>query len=552
MALVTHRNQSVNLHKFAMVPRADVPRSRFNRVHKHKTTFDAGYLIPIFVDEMVPGDTFSIHMTGFIRTASPMLYPLMDNLYATTFFFFMPNRLGWTNFVKMMGEQDNPGDSTSYTLPTCTSKAGGYDVNSLHDYFGLPTAGSPFGGASTFTHQNLPLRAYNQIYNAWFRSENLTNSLTKDVGDGPDTYTNYTLQRRLKRYDYINQALPWPQKGATAVSMPLGTSAPVKAFDQTTSLQILTPGDATTQHAWQARVLDSHMGYSGTAVTATRNATLDNAFAGIAGGLYADLSTATAASINALRLAFMTQALLEKKARGGTRYGEQVWQLFGVMNPDARLQRPEYIGGSTSPIIVNPTVQTSGTSASGTTTPLGQLSGVTTGVLGKGHGFTYSATEHGHVIGLICIDADLTYQQGVRRMWTRSTEYDFYTPGFAGLGEQTLRNDELYAQGSAGGSADAAAFGYVPRWDEYRFFPSLTTGLFRSTATGTLDAYHLAQKFTSLPTLNTSFMESNPPLDRVLAVSSQTGKQFIFDSYWQHSVSRPIPMYGVPATIGRF
>ena len=265
--------------------------------------------------------------------------------------------------------------------------------------------------------------------------------------------------------------------------------------------------------------------------------------------LYADLSAATAASINTFRLAIMTQAILERDARGGTRYTEMNYAHFGVQNPDARLQRPEYLGGTTSPITINPTVQTSGTSASGTTTPLGQLAGIVTGKAHAGHGFTYSATEHGHVIGIACIDADLTYQQGVRKMWNRQTRYDFYLPGFAGLGEQAILNREIYADGSAN---DTAAFGYIGRWDELRYFPSMITGLFRSTATGTLDAYHLAQKFTALPTLNSTFIQSTPPLDRVLAVSSQTGKQFLFDSFWQHNISRPLPMYGVPATLGRF
>lgn len=548
MALVTHKNKSVNLHKFAMTPRADVPRSRFNRVHKHKTTFDAGYLVPIFCDEMLPGDTFKIDMTAFVRTASSMLYPVMDNMYMTTFFFFVPNRLVWTNWVKMMGEQDNPGDSIAYTVPTCTSPAGGYAVNSLQDYLGLPTTGML--GANTFTHNNLIPRAYNLIYNAWFRSEDLQNSVVVDKDDGPDTATDYVLLRRGKRYDYITQALPWPQKGATTVTLPLGTTAPVK----TQAGDVVT--GAQTALSWNQT---SGAGKPGAAFTIGAAATTANT-AIIANtptlgtsiypsNLYADLSTATAASINTFRLAIMTQAILERDARGGTRYTEMNYAHFGVQNPDARLQRPEYLGGSTSNITVNPTVQTSGTSASGTTTPLGQLAGITTGIARGGHGFTYSATEHGHVIGIICVDADLSYQQGVRKMWNRQTRYDFYLPGFAGLGEQALLNRELYCDGSAN---DTLAFGFVPRWDELRYFPSMITGLFRSTAAGTLDAYHLAQKFTSLPTLNDTFIKSTPPLDRVLAVASQTGKQFIMDTYWEHNISRPLPMFGVPATIGRF
>ena len=538
--LVSHKNQSVNLHKFAMTPRADVPRSRFNRQHAYKSTFDAGYLVPIFVDEMLPGDTFSINMTGFLRTASSMLYPIMDNLKVTTFFFFVPNRLVWTNWVKMMGEQDNPSDSISYTVPTATCPAGGYAINSLQDYLGLPTVGQ-IAGANTFTHDNLICRAYNLIWNTWFRSEDLQNSVTVDKGDGPDTYSNYVLLKRGKRYDYFTQALPWPQKGATAVTMPLGTTAPVKG-DRTAPVNIVDGSGANQRNL--------------IATSGTQNVNLDNN-AGFSGnmyfansvGLYADLSAATAASINTFRLAIMTQSILERDARGGTRYTEMNYAHFGVQNPDARLQRPEYLGGSTSPIIINPTVQTSGTSASGTTTPLGQLAGLATGLANRGHGFTYSSTEHGHVIGLICVDADLNYQQGVRKMWKRQTRYDFYLPGFAGLGEQTILNYEIYADGSAN---DNTAFGYVPRWDELRYFPSMITGLFRSTASGTLDAYHLAQKFTALPTLNSTFIQSTPPMDRVLAIGSQTGKQFIFDSFWQHNISRPLPMYGVPATLGRF
>lgn len=533
----TGKQKSVNVHKFAMIPRHDVPRSRFNRQHGYKTTFDAGYLVPIFCDEMLPGDSFNVHMTGFLRTASALLYPIMDNLKLSTFFFFVPNRLVWTNWVKMMGEQDDPGDSISYTVPTATSPAGGYAVNSLQDYLGLPTAGML--GANTYTHNNLIPRAYNLIYNAWFRSEDLQDSLVVDKDDGPDTITDYVLRRRGKRYDYFTAALPNPQKGATAITMPLGTSAPVVPAGDGTPLFITTTSPGPYTMDTKAGGTDLQLSGGNPAENVKWHTTK----------LVTDLSTATAASINTFRLAIMTQAILERDARGGTRYTEMNYAHFGVQNPDARLQRPEYLGGATSSINVNPTVQTSGTSASGTTTPLGQLAGIVTGKAHAGHGFTYSATEHGHVIGIICIDADLTYQQGVRKMWNRQTRYDFYLPGFAGLGEQAILNRELYADGSAN---DIAAFGYIGRWDELRYFPSMITGLFRSTATGTLDAYHLAQKFTALPTLNTTFIQSTPPLDRVLAVSSQTGKQFIFDSFWQHNISRPLPMYGVPATLGRF
>lgn len=551
MAIPSFRQKSVNLHKFAMVPRSSIPRSRFNRQHKHKTTFDAGYLIPIFVDEMLPGDTFKINMTAFIRSASPMLYPVMDNMTLTSFFFFVPNRLVQTNWPKLMGEQDNPGDSISYTVPVTTSPAGGYALNSLQDYLGLPTAGML--GANTFTHDNLIPRAYNLIWNSWFRAQDIQNSVTVDKGDGPDTAANYILLRRGKRFDYITQALPWPQKGATAVSLPLGTSAPIKGLGVVTGTANVATGSNMIDSAGATIASGTRAWFTSTA-NIMGAVDFDNS-AGNAGtgnhrpNIYADLSAATSATINTFRLAIMTQAILERDARGGTRYVEMNWEHFGVMNPDARLQRPEYLGGSTAPIIINPTVQTSGTSASGTTTPLGQLSGITSSVARGGHGFTYSATEHGHVLGIICIDAELTYQQGVRKMWKRQTRYDFYLPGFAQLGEQALLNYELYCDGSAN---DILAFGYVPRWDELRYFPSMITGLFRSTAAGTLDAYHLAQKFTGLPTLNTTFMQSTPPLDRVLAVSSQTGKQFICDTFFEHSISRPMPMHNVPATLGRF
>jgi hypothetical protein len=523
-----------------MIPRAEIPRSKFQQQSTLKTAFDSGYLVPIYLDEVLPGDSVNLRMTAFARLATP-LFPVMSNMYIDTFFFFVPNRLVWTNWQRFMGERDpDPDSSIDYTIPTMTSPTGGYAVNSLQDYMGLPTAGQ-VDGSSTVTHSALFTRAYNLIYNEWFRDENLQDSVTVDKGDGPDTYTNYTLLRRGKRHDYFTSALPWPQKG-DAVTMPLGDKAYVK-YDDYQSYNTGVEGNFVL----------GMMDGGDNRVYQTSSATLNGTTVGLASNqvyhLYADLADATASTINAIRNSFQIQRLLERDARGGSRYTEIIRSHFGVVSPDARLQRPEYLGGGSAPIIVNPIAQQSATAATGTDTPLGTLGAVGTG-LADGHGFSQSFTEHGIIIGLASVRADLEYQQGLHRMWNRSTRYDFYFPVFAHLGEQAILNKEIYCDGTAN---DDGVFGYQERWADYRYRPSQVTGLMRSTSSGTLDAWHLAQNFASCPTLNNTFIEDNPPVERVVAVGAEAnGKQFIVDAFFDANKARPMPMYSVPGLVDHF
>jgi hypothetical protein len=531
-----HRNRSVNTHQFAMVPRADIPRSKFDAQKTHKTTFDAGYLIPVYVDEVLPGDTFNLKMTAFARLATP-LYPIMDNMTMDSFFFFVPNRLIWNNWQKFMGQQENPTDSISYIVPTQTSPTSGYAVGSLQDYMGLPTVGQLTTG-NTITHCAFWPRAYNLIWNEWFRDENLQTSVVVDKGDGPDTSTNYTLLRRGKRHDYFTSALPWPQKGAS-VTLPLGTSAPI-AWTGTTGISGQNVSVFSTVENANRNLVRKSNDFVSVYNTADT----------VGPALYADLSQATAATVNQLRQSFQIQKLLERDARGGTRYTEIIRSHFGVVSPDARLQRPEYLGGGSTPINVNPIAQTSATGQTGATTPLGNLAAMGT-ALAHNHGFTQSFTEHGVIIGMVSIRADLTYQQGLDRMWSRSTRYDFYFPAFATLGEQTILQKEIYATGNS--TADNTVFGYQERWAEYRYKPSKITSLFKSTSTGTIDAWHLAQKFTAAPTLNSTFIQDTPPVSRVVAVgAAANGQQFLFDSFFDVKMARPMPMYSVPGLIDHF
>ncbi len=520
---------------FSHIPKAEIPRSSFDRSCGHKTTFDAGNLIPIFVDEALPGDTFNCRMTAFARLATP-LFPFMDNMYLDSFFFAVPVRLLWDNFQKFNGEQTDPGDSTDFLVPTTTPPLGGYLAGSLSDHFGIPT--EIFG----LDHNVLHHRAYNLIWNEWFRDQNLQDSVIVNTGDGPDPSTNYEILRRGKRPDYFTSCLPWPQKGP-AVELPLGTTAPVLGIGKSNQIFVgpkvvyETEGTGTISYASSSEFRGDVSNESWYGEEDPDNPGFPN--------IRADLTNATAATINQLRQAFQIQKLYERDARGGTRYTEIIRSHFGVVSPDARLQRPEYLGGGSSPVNINPIAQTSESA----TTPQGTLAAQGTVTLNN-HGFTKSFTEHCVIIGMVSARADLNYQQGLARMWSRSTRWDFYWPALSHIGEQAVLNKEIYAQGTAGGTADDDVFGYQERFAEYRYKPSTISGEFRSNFATSLDTWHLAQDFSALPTLSASFIEDNPPVSRVVAVP--TAPQFLFDSFFSLKCARPMPTYSVPGLIDHF
>jgi hypothetical protein len=533
----------VPVSTFAMVPRADVPRSRFKTVHSYKTTFDAGVLVPFFVEEVLPGDSFQGDVTMFARMATP-IFPIMDNLHLETFFFFCPNRILWANWVKFMGEQDNPSDSINFLVPQVTAAAtNGFVPGGVADYFGLPVQNTLV--TATLSVNALPFRAYNMIFNEWFRDENLVNSAPEFTTDASQSENQYAIRRRGKRHDYFTSALPWPLKGGVSVSLPMAGNAIVRT---NATEQVTTAAPALRLRNAAGNIVAGNFPLNNEAGFLFRGAT--SVAAGAEGmfptNLVADLSTATGATINAMRLAVASQQFLEKDARGGTRYAELLRNHFGVTPQDFRLQRPEYIGGGSSMFQTQAIPQTSATGLTGGTTVIGSLGGTTVGT--GTHRFSYSAMEHGFIIGILNVRADITYQQGVHRMFTRQTRFDYYWPTFAFLGEQAIRQDEIYATGVP--AADTAVFGYQERWSEYRYRPSRITGKFRSYPTaGTLDAWHLAQAFATPPALNATFIEdvSDATVRRVVAAgSAANGQQFLLDSVWHISATRALPARSVP------
>lgn len=580
-------------NRFSQIPNSPIQRSVFDRSHDYKTTMDAGYLIPFFVDEVLPGDTFKLRVNAFVRM-NTLVAPFMDNVFMDTFFFFVPTRLVWDNWQRFCGEQKNPGDSTDFLIPSL-SGTNTFTNGSIFDYLGLPT-GVSLDPANTPINA-LPFRAYNLIYNEWFRDENLIDSISVPTTDGPDPISNYTLRKRTKRHDYFTSALPWPQKGPS-VEVGLTGNAPIVGFDFEHSWNItnnlnspqVTDGNGwvlgaplvipssdnqyiggqfvgsilhgNVARGWQSGNNSVVTGYpqitqqisddSSIGLTSLTGRNHPASFYSFSGAYvapsgkfepYADLSGVSAITINDFRQAFQIQKFYEKWARGGSRYTETLRVMFNVISPDARLQRPEYLGGTHSRVNVVPTAQTSSTDS---VSPQSNLSAF--GVLGdSAHGFNKSFVEHGYVIGLVCLRADITYQQGLNRMWSRRQLFDFYWPTLAHLGEQVVYNREIYTQGNAD---DNGVFGYQERYAEYRYKPSMITGKLRSTDDQSLDVWHLAQKFDSLPKLNQDFIEENPPINRVIAVQNEP--QFFADFWFDLKTSRPMPVYSVPGLVDHF
>jgi len=517
-----NRQPSVMSHDFSQVVGNTPQKSQFKRPYTFKGPIDFGKIYPFYVDEVVPGDVFNVNGSAVARLATP-IFPIQDGMYLDFHFFFCPNRLVWENWVKFQGERDDPSDSIDFTIPRVSAGGTGFGEESLFDYMGLPN-----DVASLAVNALIP-RSYQLIWNEYYRAQNVVDSLAVAKGNGPDTVTDYELLYRTKRADYFTRMNPAPQKG-DAVSVSLGGQAPVlgigtdSGFTGFTNKTVYETGGsgATTfaeasaaQTNWWIEEDINNSGYP---------------------GVYADLTDGSLITVDALREAVMLQQILELDMRAGSRYPEIIQAHWGIDVGDATMQRPELIGISTTPINVKPIPQTSETG----TSPQGNLAAVGYAEA-QNVGYTFAFKEHGHVLGLVSARADLTYQQGKRRMWDRQTRFDFYEPMTAHLGEQAVLSKELYCDGTAN---DDDILGYVPIWEDYRYIPSLIVGKYRSSSPTSLDAYHLAQDFATRPVLNEAFLQENPPIDRVVAVPTEPDLKL--DVYLNIMASRPMPVYGTP------
>lgn len=543
-----NRNSEYN---FAQNPQVGVSRSRFQRNSDSKTTFNTGDLIPIYLDEVLPGDTHQVDVACVMRMATP-IFPVMDNAYCDFYFFFVPNRLLWEHWKEFMGENKETAwtPKTEYSVPQVTAPAGGWEEGTLADYLGLPTK------VEGISVSALPGRAYGLIYNEWFRNQNVTQPTLVEVTDATTTGKNdgsatndsaITLAKPLKAakvFDYYTGALPEPQKGEP-ITLPLGGNAKVQLFKDR---EVSIPVEQDQKIVYTNKAV---IGSGNVTMLMTDNISGDNGPIGVPTNetgyfdhpayLGANLSNISATTINQLRQAFQIQKLLEKDARGGTRYREVLREHFGVISPDSRMQIPEYLGGYRLPINVSQVIQTS---SSDETSPLGNTAALSVTTMNKPM-FTKSFTEHGFIMGLAVVRTDQTYQQGIERMWSRKGRYDYYWPVLANIGEQAILNKEIYAQGNA---KDNEAFGYQEAWADYRYKPSKVTGLFRSNAQQSLDAWHYAQDYDALPTLSTAWMEQGEAeMKRTLAVQSQP--DFIADFYFMNKTTRCMPVYSIPGLI---
>lgn len=563
--------------RFAQAPQVDIQRSTFDRSSGHKTTFNAGKLVPIYVDEVLPGDTFEMKTSTIIRGSTP-IFPVMDNANLDIYFFFVPNRLVWDHWKEFNGENTTSKweQTVEYSIPqmapplsTGTKPAAGWEKGTLADYMGIPTDVGP-GASQTnpeYTVNHLPFRAYCLIWNEWFRDQNLQDPVLIDKGDSQTNgrhlipegnSVTFEHQAALeganllpvnKYFDYFTGALPEPQKGPD-VLLPLGSTAPV--ITMTKDIEEITSANAGMRFISESPIkAQQKMAINATGNGKGNGVLIETVANGkpsegnlIPTNLYANLEKATSATINELRLAFQLQKLYERDARGGTRYIEIIKSHFGVTSPDARLQRPEYLGGERIPINIDQVIQTSGTMEG--TTPQGNTGAYSlTG--NQGSYFKHSFVEHGYILGLACVRTEHTYQQGLEKIWNRKNRFDFYWPALANIGEQAILNKEIYLQASK--ATNEEAFGYQEAWAEYRYKPSRVSSAFRGNV-GSLDAWHYADYYDALPKLSAEWVqETYKNVDRTLAVQSTLEDQYIADFWFKCKCTRPMPIYSIPGLI---